>query len=70
MASWACTAAYLSREDEMQGLVDGRGGTENRDRENVCFPGSPGSFKWELLQESFSPLRLIEVLRKGSMKLL
>ncbi|KAF5188619.1 Kinesin-like protein kin-12e [Thalictrum thalictroides] len=40
----------------LQGLVDG--GIVNKEIDNgaVCFPGSPGSFKWEGLQGSFSPL--------------
>ncbi|KAJ4978735.1 hypothetical protein NE237_009515 [Protea cynaroides] len=40
----------------LRGLV--HGGAENQENDNwtVCFPGSPGSFKWEGLQGSFSPL--------------
>ncbi|KAF8403419.1 hypothetical protein HHK36_011522 [Tetracentron sinense] len=40
----------------LQGVVNG--GAENKENDNwtICFPGSPGSFKWEGLQGSFSPL--------------
>ncbi|XP_010263116.1 PREDICTED: kinesin-like protein KIN-12E [Nelumbo nucifera] len=40
----------------LQGLVNG--GSENQENNNwtVSFPGSPGCFKWEGLQGSFSPL--------------
>ncbi|KAF9591802.1 hypothetical protein IFM89_007357 [Coptis chinensis] len=40
----------------LHGLVNG--GTQNKENDSgpICFPGSPGSFKWEALQGSFSPL--------------
>ncbi|RZC79694.1 hypothetical protein C5167_042270 [Papaver somniferum] len=42
--------------NQMGGLV--KGGIENQevDFPSVSFPGSPGSFKWEGLEGSFSPL--------------
>ncbi|MCL7032316.1 hypothetical protein MKW94_023416, partial [Papaver nudicaule] len=42
--------------NQLRSLVNG--GTENQefDFPSVSFPGSPGSFKWEGLQGSFSPL--------------
>ncbi|KAF6169912.1 hypothetical protein GIB67_034304 [Kingdonia uniflora] len=39
----------------LQGLVKGHANEEN-DNLEVSFPGSPGIFKWEGLQGSFSPL--------------
>ncbi|KDP42953.1 hypothetical protein JCGZ_23895 [Jatropha curcas] len=40
----------------LRGLVNG--GTENVENDNsiISFPGSPGTFKWEALHGSFSPL--------------
>ncbi|KAL4200409.1 hypothetical protein AMTRI_Chr03g56360 [Amborella trichopoda] len=42
--------------NRLRGVVNG--GTENQDSDSlsVCFPGSPGSFKWDDLQGSLSPL--------------
>lgn len=42
--------------NRLRGLVNG--GAENQENDNwsVCFPGSPGSFKWDGGLGSFSPL--------------
>ncbi|XP_042517513.1 kinesin-like protein KIN-12E [Macadamia integrifolia] len=40
----------------LRGLVHGGAEKQENDNWTVCFPGSPGSFKWEGLQGSFSPL--------------
>jgi len=49
--------SYLQREvNHLQGLVNG--GTENYggDSLSAFTPGSPGNFKWDRVQGSFSPL--------------
>ncbi|PON50882.1 Kinesin-like protein [Parasponia andersonii] len=40
----------------LQGLVNGGGESHDNDTLAVSFPGSPGCFKWEGLNGSFSPL--------------
>ncbi|PIA59749.1 hypothetical protein AQUCO_00400565v1 [Aquilegia coerulea] len=40
----------------LRGLVDGGIVNKEIDNGSICFPGSPGSFKWEGLQGSFTPL--------------
>ncbi|OVA03262.1 Kinesin [Macleaya cordata] len=42
--------------NHLRSLVNGVPENQENDNLSVCFPGSPGSFKWEGLQGSFSPL--------------
>ncbi|KAK9280493.1 hypothetical protein L1049_014185 [Liquidambar formosana] len=40
----------------LRGLINGGAENQENDALSVCFPGSPGSFKWEGIHGSFSPL--------------
>lgn len=48
---------YLQKEvSRLRGLANGEVENHESDALTVSFPGSPGSFKWEGLHGSLSPL--------------
>ncbi|KAG4991337.1 hypothetical protein JHK87_024794 [Glycine soja] len=57
---FACFISGLAKEvSRLRGLVGG-GEIQDNDISVVSFPGSPGSFKWEGVQGSFSPLTFVK----------
>ncbi|KAG5066524.1 hypothetical protein JHK86_010255 [Glycine max] len=50
---------YRKEVSRLRGLVGG-GEIQDNDISVVSFPGSPGSFKWEGVQGSFSPLTSVK----------
>ncbi|XP_058085499.1 kinesin-like protein KIN-12G [Magnolia sinica] len=42
--------------NRLRGLVNGGAENQENDNWNISFPGSPGSFKWDAGEGSFSPL--------------
>lgn len=50
---------HLQKEvSRLQNVVNGGAENHESDAWSVSFPGSPGSFKWEGLNGSFSPFKV------------